>query len=161
MAGKFYLDKMQTSLVIWWLTPHISCICKSNCSPYVVCNRKSLHHAMPNWVLLQWFTLINITGPVGSIIYGDLYGSIKSYFWHWSEILINNDLCGSMWITSDQFWWVKIYADLCGSMQNHPLLIRIDPRWSTKIFIDPYFRSIPMPEIWFLYSAGQKFRIFK
>ena len=41
-----------------WHTPCSSYICKFYCSLYFVCYRKSLHYAMPNWVVLQWFKYV-------------------------------------------------------------------------------------------------------
>ncbi len=61
-------------------------------------------------------------------------------------MLINKDLCRSMRINFDQFWSIKIYADLWTPC-NH--WSRIDLQRSAKIFIDPHFGS--MSGIWFLY----------
>ncbi len=41
------------------------------------------------------------SGPVGSIIYVDLYGSIKSKFLVLIPVPINKDLCGSISINHD------------------------------------------------------------
>ena len=46
---------------------------------------------------------ILMSGPVGSIIYADLYRSMKIKFPVLIPLQINKDLCGSMRINFDQF----------------------------------------------------------
>ena len=69
-----------------------------------------------------------LSGLIASIIYADLYRSIKIRLTLLIPMWINKDLCRSM----------RIYV---GSRQ-------IDRNWSANVFIDLYFGS--MSVIWFL-----------
>ncbi len=54
-------------------------------------------------IVLAKIKCYTVSGPAGSIIYADQYGSIKIKLLALTRNTINKDLCGSMRINFDQF----------------------------------------------------------